>query len=100
MCDKAGVPGVCIGEGFVSVVEAKQGIIDLVRQYVGPRSKGNMAPDLVFAIKVIEQTIPKRALTGEKLKRYEKALSILWCLRDELGHLEATIGIFWPDEEQ
>jgi len=93
------IKGVNAGEGYVSVEEAKQGVIDFVRQYVGPRTDSRLAPDLVFAASVIQQTIPKSVLTGEKLKRYEKALDILWRLRDDMGHLEATIGIFWPDAD-
>ena len=94
------IKGVKIGEDFVSAAEAKEGVIKFVRQYVGPRDDKHLAPDLVFATSVIQQTIPKSVLTGEKLRRYEKALDILWRLRDKMGHLEAIIGIFWPDASE
>jgi len=95
------IKGVNIGEGYVSVAEAKEGVIKFVRQYVGPRDDDkHLAPDLVFAVNVIRQTIPTGVLTGEKLKRYERALDILWRLRDEMGHLEAIMGIFWPDADE
>ena len=87
--------GVVLGDGFISSDAAKEKIINFIRRNVGPR-KG-MAPDLVFALDVIRQTIPKSVLTGEKLKRYNKAQNILWSLRDELCQMETTIGMFWPD---
>lgn len=90
--------GVILGDGFISSDAAKEKIINFIRRYVGPR-KG-MAPDLVFALDVIRQTIPKSVLTGEKLKRYNKAQSILWSLRDELCQIEATICMFWPDSDE
>lgn len=90
--------GAKIGNGFVTASEAKEGLRQLVRKYVGPRT--NMAPDLVFAIAVIRQTIPKSVLKGEKLRRYERALQILSRMRDELCQVETTIDIFWkPGEE-
>lgn len=92
-----GKSGVLLGDGFISSDAAKEVIINFIRRNVGPRT--GMAPDLVFALDVIRQTIPKEVLTGEKLKRYNKAQSILWNLRDELCQMEATICMFWPDSD-
>lgn len=84
-------------EEFVSGEEARQGIIDFIRNTVGPRQ--GMKPDLVFAIDVIQRTIPKGVLRGEKLSDYKRAMKTLWDIRDRLCQIETTIGMYWPVEQ-
>ncbi len=83
-------------EDFVSGEEARQGIIDFIRETVGPRE--GMKPDLVFAIDVIARTIPKGVLKGQKLEDFKRAMRTLWNMRDRMCQIETEIGMYWPVE--
>lgn len=84
-------------EDFVSGEEARQGIIDFIRETVGPRE--GIKPDLIFAIDVIARTIPKGVLKGQKLEDFKRAMRTLWDIRDELCQIETIIGMYWPIEQ-
>ncbi len=62
--------GVKMGDDFVSAKVAKEGVIDFIRQTVGPRENPRtgkpMKPDLIFAVDVIKRTIPVNVLKGAK----------------------------------
>lgn len=85
---------------FVSEEEARQGVIDFIRDTVGPRQ--GKKPDLVFAIDVILRTIPEDVLQGEKLKDFKRALRTLWDIRDKMCQQETIIGMYWkiPQSEE
>ena len=73
------IVGVRIGDGYVTVDEAKEDIYRFLCRMVGdPKGGGGKrAPDMKFAMDVIKQTIPSDAMKGEKLKRYQRSLDIL-----------------------
>jgi hypothetical protein len=95
--------GVKIGEDFVSAKVAKDGVIDFIRQTVGPRENPRtgrpMKPDLIFAIDVIKRTIPVNVLKGEKRAEFERAINTLFDMRDKMSQMETTLGIFWQVED-
>jgi hypothetical protein len=96
--------GVQIGEDFVSAKVAKKGIIDFIRDTVGPRRNPKtgkpMKPDLIWAIDVMKRTIPSDVLKGEKRAEFERAMDTLFDIRDKLSQTETKLGMFWKTEDE
>ena len=98
------MPGVKIGDEFVSATEVKEGIIEFIRRTVGPlknlETGKRETPDLLFVVNVLKKTIPVDVLIGEKLKDYERALKTLFDIRDEMSRMETKLGMFWQTEDE
>lgn len=96
--------GIQIGDNFVSSAEAKENIVQILQQMVGPvkhpKTGKPMKPDLVFAMDVILRTVPKMVLNKAKKAEYERAIDTLFGIRDELSQMITALEICWHIEKE
>jgi hypothetical protein len=81
--------GAIFGDEFVSADVAKECIMKDITHMVkqgrlNARTGKRIAPDLLFAISVINRTVPPYVLIGNRLRKFKQAMTILYDMQNEL----------------